>query len=85
VHNQQKCKSNASTQAIKAMTCYYDAVENGWKRFELTDFGFDFTIDDFIDRLPITKGKIKHDKYPEVTSKLYLNEVRAEFEARFGN
>jgi hypothetical protein len=82
---QQNRKSNATTQAIKAMTYYLDAVKNGWKRFELTDFGFDFTLEDFITRLAITKAKIKHDQYPEVTSKLYLNEVRAEFEARFGN
>jgi hypothetical protein len=82
---QQNRKSNATTQAIKAMTYYLDAVKNGWKRFELTDFGFDFTLEDFITRLAITKAKIKNDQYPEVTSKLYLNEVRAEFEARFGN
>jgi hypothetical protein len=81
---QEKRKHNACNQAIKAMTYYYDAVKEGWKRFELTDFGFDFTINDLIDRLAITKAKIKHDKYPEVTSKLYLNEVRAEFEAHFG-
>jgi hypothetical protein len=81
---QQNRKSNATTQAIKAMTYYLDAVKNGWKRFELTDFGFDFTLEDFITRLAITKAKIKNDQYPEVTSKLYLNEVRAEFEARFG-
>jgi hypothetical protein len=62
----------------------YDAVENGWTRFVLTDFGFDFTIEDLIDHLAITKAKIKHDKYPEVTSKLYITEVRAEFEALFG-
>jgi hypothetical protein len=82
---QQKRRSNASMQAIKAMTYYYDAVKNGWKRFELTDFGFEFTMDDFIERLAISKAKIRHDQYPEVTSKLYLSEVRAEFEANFGN
>jgi hypothetical protein len=81
---QEKRKHNACSQAIKAMSYYYDAVENGWTRFVLTDFGFDFTIEDLIDRLAITKAKIKHDKYPEVTSKEYISEVRAEFETHFG-
>jgi hypothetical protein len=75
-------KSRVFRQAKRASEYYNHALEENWS-MELTDFGFDFTLDDMIEQLADHKATVEHDAYPEVTKKVYREDFRAQYIKEF--
>jgi hypothetical protein len=83
---QRKRKDAANLQSMRAAQVFFTAIDDPqWKYFDLTDFGFDFTQNDFFAKIAEIRSLRERHNFPEVMKNYCMEQARDAFYEKWGN
>jgi hypothetical protein len=83
---QHKRKDAVRLQSQRAANVYFTAIDDPqWKSFNLTDFGFDFTQEDFFAKIAEIRCLRERYTYPEMMKNTCIEQARNAFYQKWGN
>jgi hypothetical protein len=83
---QAKRKEAVRKQSTRAAQVFFTAIDDPqWNNFDLSDFGFDFTQDDFFEKIAEIRALTERHNFPEMTKWICINQARDGFYQKWGN